>query len=120
MIAIPAVGADIEFTWGNFDDQWLLKLPDAIEDTVLLHYDHLKEAERDALKKDPNSAESRELYRHLQTFRVEDWAKRFLDSLESQQRLFPTSVSPVALSDVSFRELLRLTTLIAQDHLHLS
>ena len=86
------MGASVEATWGNSDDQWLLRLHGEIENVALLHYDHLTEEDRKVLKKPSDSAEARELYGSLRSMTVEDWAARFLNAMQRELRLFPGSV----------------------------
>ena len=92
MIAIPAVGAGVEATWGDTDDQWLLRLHGEIPNIALLYYDHLTEEDRKVLKQPSDSAKARELYGYLRSMTVEDWAARFLNAMRKERQLFPASV----------------------------
>ena len=90
IIAIPAVGADPQTTWGSGDDQWLLKLHKEIPNTILLQYDHLTDSERRSLDtaagpRDLDEDAPANILETLKEFKVEDWSKRFLQTLEKER-----------------------------------
>ena len=98
ILAIPAVGADPQSTWGG-DDQWLFKLHKDISNTILLQYDHLKDDEKHSFETaagphDVTKNASTNPWDSLKEFKVEDWSKRFLEALEKQT--FVKSVSLTA------------------------
>ena len=90
IIAIPAVGADPQITWGSGDDQWLLELHKEIPNTILLQYDHLTDSERRSFEtaagpRDLEDDASANTLERLKDFKVEDWSNRFLQTLEKER-----------------------------------
>ena len=90
------MGANPRKAWGDDEDQWLFRLHEEIGNAVLLRYDHLEEAERQTLsntrESKDNSSSSRNPLKRLKTFKVEDWASRFLEALKTE--ILVRSVSP--------------------------